>query len=133
MGTLVVVTKAAAMNSGVSRITQTVWIGEPPKKISFSINKPQLVSIRTSQLTDYPYLIRNIYNADIDTTDILSNNLTITPTDSVFGFKIFRNFKIRPAVLSYTNYDQNLDSVTTQYINMTNNQLNAEIKLTATK
>ncbi len=131
--TLVVVTKAAAMNSGIPRITQTVLIGEPPNKVSFSINKPQLVSIRTTQLTKYPYSIRDVYNAKIDTTGILSNNLIITPTDSVFGFKIFQNFQIRPAVLAYTDYDQNLDSTTTQYINMTNEQIVAEINLNATK
>jgi len=80
-------------------------------KAKFYLDEPTNLRIETSQLSDYPISVKDIKNAEVDTSNIRNKIVTVTPRDSSFQFSVFIDFRRRNAIFSWINYDNEQDSM----------------------
>lgn len=125
----------AATRYSLERKVQVIKIEEATtgETAKFYLNEPTNLRITTSQLSDYPIIIEDVKNAEIDTTYIDNFIVTVTPKDSTFQFSVYRDFSQRNAVFSRITYDKEKDSLTHSAFLMRKKMIEGRIKLKVEK
>ena len=127
--TLFIVTNAASQHSALERQAQTVYFGDNAKGVpKWSLNRPELVTIRTRLLPDYPLKLRSD-GALIEVIDSLDGKFLITPQSKSFILELYRYYGPNGTVLSFTDYDSAADSVFTDFPKLNGTQLVSETKI----
>ena len=115
LDTLAIITQAAADNSNLKRQAQAVYFGDSSKQLQdWSLNTYQDVSIRTHLLSNYPLYLDGD-SVSIEVLDSAKSRFRITPLAEKVTINVYRNYGEEGVVLSFTDYDNEFDSLVTYY------------------
>ena len=127
--TLFIVTHEAAGPSGKAWNTQKLRLGDRTDSLVFEIGKPTRMGIKTTQLTDYPILVENVQNAEIDTSGLPEHYIILTPQQTDFRFDVYQDFRQRPGVRAFTWFDDDKEKVMTSYEVLDDRPLIGNVKM----